>query len=218
MTLNIHVATLGHDMKTDTANKGPIIEAIQKYPSIAKLYLLCSHESDVAETKKDLAIFRTLVIEGRKIYPFDFSDIIGTIVEINRMERRLNPDARFFINVTGGTKVMSCAALVGANYIGATAYYVKGEDGQSIELSPPKIPPESLTELQQKIVKLLDGFEEGMMQTKIGQELGTNAQKINYNCKSLQRSGYLEIGSDKDDGRATRIRLTPMGKMALRAL
>jgi len=214
VSLNIHLVTVGH-VKGEAVSKGPVIETFQNYQNISRLYLLCSHEKAIREISNELKLFRRLEVVGIEIDPFDFTDIIGKIIEIHGKERKIEPKANFYVNVTGGTKVMSCAALVGANYIGAIAYYVREDDETSIELTPPKIPPQDLTVIQRKIVKAAD--KRPLTQTQIHNTLNISVQKVNYNCKSLERYGYLSIMAHESDGRATLIRLTPLGKVALRA-
>ena len=214
MSLNIHFVTVGH-AKGEAISKGPVIETFQNYQNISRLYLLCSHEKAIREISNELKLFRRLEVVGIEIDPFNFTDIIGKIIEIHGKERKIEPKANFYVNVTGGTKVMSCAALVGANYIGAIAYYVREDDEKSIELTPPKIPPQDLTVIQRKIVKAAD--KRPLTQTQIHNTLNISIQKVNYNCKSLEGYGYLNIMAHESDGRATLIHLTPLGKVALRA-
>lgn len=216
MTLNIHIATLGHDLKTKKGNKGPIVDGgIQSFQNIDKLYLLCSHISDADEIKDDLRIFKKLAIEAIPIDKDDFSDIIGNIVEIHSKETKKTSDVKFFVNITGGTKIMSCGAMVGANYIGALSYYVSKEKEEAIELTPPLVPPAELVESQRKIVTEVAKKE--LYQTQIANRLEVSAQIVSYNCKQLKKFGYVDMIQDSKDRRATIIQLTPMGKMALRA-
>ena len=216
MSLNIHIATLGHDPKTNKGNKGPIVDGtFQNYSNIDKLYLLCSEVSDVDEIREDLKIFKKLKIQHVKIDKDDFSDIIGKIIEIHAKETKTISDVKFFVNVTGGTKIMSCGALVGANYIGALTYYVSIDDEKAIELNPPLVPPSDLVEKQQKIVQLVT--KKDMYQSHIAEKLNISVQLVSYNCKRLKKYGYIEIIQDPKDRRATLIHITPMGKMALRA-
>jgi len=216
MSLNIHIATLGHDLNTGKGNKGPIVDGgIQSYQNIDTLYLLCSHIADADEIKTDLQIFKKLMIHAIPIDKDDFSDIIGTIIEIHSNETKKASDMKFFVNVTGGTKIMSCGAMVGANYIGAQSYYVSKEKEEAIELTPPLVPPTKLVENQKRIVR--EVLKKDLHQTQIAHRLNVSVQRVSHNCKQLQKFGYIDIIQDKKDRRATIIQLTPMGKMALRA-
>jgi len=216
MSLNIHIATLGHDPKTGKGNKGPIVDGtFQNYMNIDKLYLLCSQVSDVDEILSDLKIFKKLKIFHMKIDKDDFSDIISKIIEIHAKETRSVSQVKFFVNVTGGTKIMSCGAMVGANYIGAVTYYVSIADEKAIELTPPLVPPGELAEKQKKIVALV--AKNDLHQTQIAMKLNISVQLVSYNCKRLMDYGYLDIVQDTSDRRATVITITPMGKMALSA-
>ena len=197
-------------------NKGPIIDGtFQNYSNIDKLYLLCSHITDADEIKEDLKIFKKLHIKEIQIDKDDFSDIISKIIEIFTKERANKTSVKFFVNVTGGTKIMSCGAMVGANYIGAITYYVSIEDEKAIELNPPLVPPSDLVVMQKQIVSLVAKMD--LNQTQIAEKLNSSVQRVSYNCKRLQKYGYLDIKQDRSDGRATQIGITPMGKMALSA-
>ena len=221
MSLNIHIATLGHieDPKKNgpgKGNKGPVIDGtFQNYSNIDKLYLLCSHVQDADEIRDDLKIFKKLYIKEIQIDKDDFSDVISKIIEIFTKEKAKYSDVNFFVNVTGGTKVMSCGAMVGANYIGAVTYYVKIEDEKAIELNPPLVPPSSLVDMQKKIVGFI--AKKKSHQTRIAANLNCSVQRVSYNCKKLKDYGYVGITQDPSDRRATIIEITPMGKMALRA-
>ena len=110
---------------------------------------------------------------------------------------------------------MSCGALVGANYIGALAYYVSERNEEAIELTPPIIPPQDLVDTQRKIVQLV--AEKALNQTLIANKLVMSPQNVSYNCDKLEKYGYLSITADTRDRRTKNISITPMGKMALKA-
>ena len=216
MPLNIHIATLGHDPSKNRVNKGPIVHGtFRNYPNIGKLYLLCSHIGDQDEVREDLKNVKNLEIHARQVDIDDFSDIISKIIEIHTEEKRSRSDVRFFVNVTGGTKIMTCGALVGANYIGAQAYYVSERNEEAIELTLPIIPPQNLVPTQRKIVQLV--AEKTWNQTRIAEKLALSPQTVSYNCDKLEKYGYLSITPDTRDKRKKDISITPMGKMALKS-
>lgn len=133
--MNIHIATQG----TSTP---PIIEGLRHY-SVDKLYLLHNSGSlsTAREVKEKAAVF-DIDCELHEINMFSQESILTKIIEI---KKKCNPEDHLFINMTGGTKLMSASATVGAYMISATAYYIieaKSDEPLSdriIELPLPKV-------------------------------------------------------------------------------
>ena len=147
---NLHIATVG---KTP----GSIIEGIRAYP-IDKLYLLYN-EGSVEEAKEIKQSADNLKLECNllEIDPFDIEDIF---VQILLIERRNFP-SNIFINITGGTKIMSNAAFIAGYLMGARIYYIRIDSGgeslqdRVIELPVPKVSMADIDENQQRILSHL---------------------------------------------------------------
>jgi len=231
MNENIHIATLGTKSK-DSAKKGgdpkaPVIAGVQLYGNCSKLYLVGSDRgafNEVREIYKPIG--RPEIAPLVRIDAYDFNDIMKNIIRIFREETSKNKELLFFVNVTGGTKVMTAGALVAAHYIGATPYYIK-KDNVKVEMPIPKIPPRSLSEEQTSILKLLAKAEqryiflsqsniaERVTRTKSGR---VSPQKVSYHCTVLENAGYIRREPNDKDKRAHEIHLTEMGSMSLHFL
>ena len=138
--VNIHIALVGRD--TDN-----IINGVQKrggdelYPVTSEKFL----EDSVPRIKEKLPAVRVhSEINGRPLVvdPFQedsFVRIVGLIIEI--VQTRQDEGADILINITGGTNLMSGAAVTAAMLTGTGAYYVnKHPDEEQFESNVVDLP------------------------------------------------------------------------------
>ncbi len=163
----------------------------------------------------------------------DFMDIVQTIYAIAREH---GTDPHYTINFTGGTKLMSAAAYYAAYYIRADVYYsqrINDKDGNPIPSltkvikvdSPKAVNIKGYTKLQKKILKCVDDYENGRLDTSkfvykdclanvdIATTVKSNKQNVSNNLKSLIEKGLLE---KEVRGRNNHVKLTPHGVMIAR--
>jgi len=152
------------------------------------------------------------------INPFNddsFFHIVGLIVDIaNSMRQR--KDVELWINITGGTNLMSAAAATGAMLTESKAYYVLEQVGVS---------PTSIIELpymmnSQKVLendtrkKLIQELSDGERLTNddLVQRLDVNKKSISKHLKILESLGLV---IREPDGRKVFNELTDIGKLAI---
>lgn len=205
---NLHIATVGK-------SPGPIIEGIRVYP-IDDLYMLYNKGSrkEAFEIKKS-AINWKLECNMIEVDQFDIENIFVTILLIQRR----NLGSKIYINVTGGTKIMSNAAFLAGYLIGATIYYIReAQENESlqdcvIELPVPKIQLDDIDENQQKILShlLINNGKITTGTTELSKNLHLKPQLISYHLKRLETANLI-INEKK--GRINIINLTSAGRFA----
>ncbi len=146
------IATLGEQPE-------PIIYLLKAYPNTKKIFLICSDKSvDYSEPIEKTCDILDIDVDKRIIQPQKISNIIKEIIIIAKecgysppvfygirskkphkiikeAKAKKRENANIFINITGGTKVMSSAALYSAYLIGAKAFYVwKNDDNGDMEI------------------------------------------------------------------------------------
>ena len=60
--------------------------------------------------------------------------------------------------------------------------------------------------------------EEGLTQVQLAQRMSCKPQTINKTLRRMQKAGLVERRSDPDDGRLTRVYLTPHGRTLVQPL
>ncbi len=204
--MNIHIATQG----TSTS---PILEGLRHY-SVDKLILL--HNSGSYKTAlqvKEYAESIGISTELKQIDMFNQQSIILEIVKLSKIYK--NDD--IFINITGGTKLMSASATIAGYIIGATTYYVVENISDEqisisdliIELPLPKASAMSISGIRRQIIELI--AERGKITgitTLIRDLYGISVQKASYHLKKLEQLNLIYI---EKTGRSNIVKLTPEG-------
>lgn len=205
---NLHIATVGKSI-------GPIIEGIRAYP-IDELYLLYNEGShkEALEIRKSAEDWK-LKCNMVEVKLFDIEDIFVKILLIQRR----NINSKIFINVTGGTKIMSNAAFIAGYLIGANIYYIReAQEDESlqdcvIELPVPKIQMEDIDENQKRILSHLlnnDGrISTGT--TELSKTLLLTPQLVSYHLNRLENANLIK---NEKKGRISIISLTGAGRFA----
>lgn len=98
---------------------------------IDKMYLLNS-EDEKKSLKAEMAIKERLSMDGIEVItlrvdPLDFEQIYDTTLSILDRES-IHRDARYYINFTNGTRVMSAAVVSAAFLMNSELYYVLNEE------------------------------------------------------------------------------------------
>ncbi len=70
----------------------------------------------------------------------------------------------------------------------------------------------------QDTLLLLLAHEEGLSQVQLAQRMSCEPQTINKTLQRMQKAGLVERRSDPDDGRLTRVYLTPQGRSLVQPL
>lgn len=236
---HIHIATVGD-------HEAMIYKVFNHLSDIDRMYLLYTVDDEYAIylEDKDKYFNKAKAIRDELcnlcpdiiLKPIRLEDFMGVIQTIYAIARENGTEPRYSINITGGTKLMSAAAYYSAYYIRADVYYsqrIDDKDGNPIpsltkviEIDAPKaVNLRGYTKLQKEILKFVEKYESGQLDTSdfvykdvlanvdIANHLKTNKQNISNNLKSLVAKGLLE---KEVEGRNNSIRLTPHGVMIAR--
>ena len=143
-----------------------------------------------------------------------FFSIVEIVGAISKKERDENTE--IWVNITGGTNLMSAAIEAGAVLTGSTAYYVvKGENDKKSTIIT--IPWHSLLKVkindkQRRILSTIDESEitdsEIMEKTKFR----IPKSSLNFSLKKLEELNLIER---RKTGRVVHNSLTPWGRLAL---
>jgi len=214
--VNIHIAMVGKD--TENIVNGVVkLGGDELYPVTSEKFL----DTSIPQIEQGLPAVRIhSEINGRSliINPFQedsFVQIIGLIIEI--VQARQGEGMSISINITGGTNLMSGAAVTAAMLTGVGAYYVsKGPEEERYETRIIELP------LIMDSVKVL----KNQNRKKIIQEMGDGKERTNdelagilmVNKKAISKHlGILEgkglVRSEKR-GKWRFNRLTDEGRIA----
>jgi len=212
--MNIHIAPHGKDINNVTTG-------LNYYNAIDKVYLLTGEKYlDNSRTLREQLKNLGIEVEIREIDPFDYRDVVDTIMDIALIHKNDN----IFINVTGGTNLMAGAATTTSFFIGAVAYYVldkryvKKPIGELvIEIPSPKQPLYyDINKSQREIMENLMNMEKKGTANSVqvlGDKMNMYPQKIHYHIKELSKKNLVKT---TQEGRVTKVEITPVGNLYLR--
>lgn len=116
--MNVHIATAGET---------PPVEAAFKFTdalgSIDKLYIVTG-EGNAEKFNGIVSSAETKIIE---VNPFNFEAVVSCLVGIYRAENLDPRKDKLYMNLTGGTKILSVAAYVVSLFLGIDYYYLLRE-------------------------------------------------------------------------------------------
>lgn len=124
MTYSIHICTVGFKPE-------PSLTFMKCGMLIDKMYLLNSNDDETSNECEAVIRERLAAIGVETITlpidPLDFTQIYDTTLSILDRERD-RKDAKFYINFTNGTRVMSAAVVSAAFLMNSELYYVLNEE------------------------------------------------------------------------------------------
>ena len=140
---------------------------------------------------------------------FDLLQSAGRIRDDVRTERASGTALRF--NIAGGTRLMSCAALLVCVLEGIPATYVHDETYREIPLPLLRISyGEGLTSKQREVLAfLVKNRDKSFSETGLAQALGVHKATINHHLPKLEAMGAVERGTDPADARRLILRPAP---------
>ena len=215
MVQHIHICPVGFYSE-------PILAAVGGPMPADKYYCLYNENEKCMEAMEK--VINTLIKIGQKdmyrekIDPFDYSSVIGKIMEIHHCEMKLDPESRFYINFTSGTNIVAGACCSASYFIGATLYYVMNTDAfpdkRKSELikiiQTPKIPDiEKMKPFAKDILKKICASN-GIELKNLADFMQSSPQKINHHLNSFLESGLI---SKSKNGRNVVLNGTQQGKM-----
>ncbi|QEE14496.1 DUF6293 family protein [Promethearchaeum syntrophicum] len=238
----VYISTLGINKKEKRANLDPIIAALRgiRLDRIYKFYFLTEkYESTIKSEIESHFFFPKDTVNYLIIDPFDYESVLNSVLEIHSLHKDLKVD--FIVNVTGGTKVMSLGAFMGANLIGARIQYIKAPDkfnhnlnerNTFIDIEMPSVPISDITNVQKVILFVLNSNmknkkkPEILNQSELAVEINEpkwrkywrdskttkmKGQNLSYHVKKLEKHKLLIRSHNVEDNRAFELRLTRMG-------
>ena len=207
--MNIHITPMGR-------NTGHIYTAMKEF-KIDRLVLITGKEflNNAREIESHLVPFDTITVITT-IDPFQTTSY-GKIVDFIISEYLRHLDDSIFVNITGGTNLMSSAALTAAQFIGASAYYVIKNTDENTIINVPIIKislRDTLTPKQQLIFKNIQ--EEITRSGKIknisefAEKYGSYKQKVLFHLANLEKMNIINIDRSKREHSLT---LTETGRL-----
>ena len=194
--MNIHITPMGR-------NTGHIYTAMKEF-RIDRLVLITGKEflNTARDMESHLSPFDIITVITT-INPFQ-SDSYSKIVDHIISEYLHHQKDNIFVNITGGTNLMSSAALTAAQFIGASAYYVvkNGEGSSIINVPIIKISlKDTLTSKQQLIFQnIQDEIKKaGKIEniSAFAEKYGSYKQKVVFHLASLENMNIIKIDRSK---------------------
>jgi CRISPR locus-related DNA-binding protein len=207
--------TLGDRMVTIFATLGYVPESV--LPSLRKagvdeLVVFASTKEKKVETavKKVKEHCQKADIPFRRVRvkaPYDLERVAGDIRDT--LERYKGKDIIF--NITGGTKVMACAALIVCFLRGIPTEYAQERTMDIITLPLMKIDPKGqLTRRQREIVDYLLGQKEHMATTaQLRKALKLKKSTLSTHLTNMRKRGLITVESDPSYGRSRLVKVIP---------
>jgi hypothetical protein len=201
----ILITTIGEQEK-------PLYEGVKLVPQINKIYLLASSltEKNAKRVKENISkLYSTeIVIVNEK----ELDLILNKIIEIHKMEK----NAEFFYNLTGGTKVMCLACQVVASFLGEKMFYLFKKEDNSTEVIEIPVLKYSLNKIVAKgdkrheILKLLR--EKTRTLTELSKILKLKKPTLSAgHIKKLKELGF--VTNEEKLGNKQILKLTKTGEM-----
>ena len=153
-----------------------------------------------------------------------YDRIIELIIDIVQNRKRRESEVEFWVNITGGTNLMSAAASAGAILTTSTAYYVLKETPDPIVLPWHSLAPKDLHPIKQAILRHLmkrDMYGPALCDVlsdkkqNNGRLLDVNGRILTHHLKALEKMDYIHR---TEEGRTKLNALTSWGKIAAKLI
>lgn len=153
--------------------------------------------------------------------PFDMNDVMTHVLDVGRRF----PDTRLTVNITGGTNIMSGAALVACFMLGADAIYIQADvsekkdrplEDRLLRLPVPRVVLNDISDPQRKVLRELLAAPRGSPDvgaTLLAKRLKIDPRLASYHVRKLEKSGLVVQVGDEADGRKRPVRLTDSGRL-----
>ena len=230
--MHIHLAFAGRDPE-------PTLNTIKAIPgAIDRVVLLYSKSDDrIYETTTELLKKKLSDMgypcESKIIKPFDFLNIVDTIYNIYESYSEDDIQARFSVDITNGTNLMSAAACNTAFFMNSDVYYImdhrKFKDKPLKELlvtiPSPRIPDvKRLGELSLDMLRFIaekQDLRQEVCNADIAHQFDMKPQAVMYHINRLLEAGVIELEDaytpkGKIDKRRKAIRIRREGRFVLR--
>jgi len=174
------------------------------------------YHSDHAKSREArsrvLEFCRSLGVTASGIELSDAFDLLQCASQIRaevRKEKDAGSSVRF--NIAGGTRLMSCAALLVCILEGVPATYVHDDTYQEIPLPLLRIAyGEGLTRKQREVLAfLVKNADRDFTETALAKSLGVHKATMNHHLRELEAKGAIERRPDPTDARQLFVKPAP---------
>ncbi|NWF94528.1 MAG: hypothetical protein HXY34_00125 [Candidatus Thorarchaeota archaeon] len=203
----VHVAGLGFN------EQGRIAYVIQNRGG-QKLVLVHSKENldDAIRVQEDLQKHGAFEVELICVDPWDYHDVLQKVIEV--AIRHHKDDLRF--NPSLGTRVMTSALFVAANFTGSPVHLVKEEKGIAtdvIDIYP--VQRQTLSAIKKHILETLKAHESTGIESimKLARLVKRSNASVSHHVDELSMWGYVET---KREDRKVLVKITGLGAAVLR--
>lgn len=147
--------------------------------------------------------------------PVDAFDLVDCASAMQEEVRKADNDNILF-NVTGGTKVLTAAAILTCILEGVRAIYVHDDTGDEVRLPLLTAPYENLlTDAQRQVLQHVAGHP-GCNQQEVCNALTLTKPTVSHHIGRLVDHGLLLQVTDPNDGRRKALKMIPSARLLLR--
>jgi len=230
--MHTHLAFAGKD-------PDPTMNAIKAIPgAIDRVILLYSKTDDkvyerTTETLTEKLNEMGYDCESRIIKPFDFLNIVDTIYSVFEQYSEDDEKAKFSIDITNGTNLMSAAACNTAFFMNSEVYYMMDQrrfvnkplEELLVTIPSPKIPDvKHLGELSLDMLRFIaeeQDYHHEVCNVDVARKFGMKPQAVMYHINRLLSAGVIEMEdaytpTGKIDKRRKAINIKREGRFVLR--
>jgi len=218
---------------------GSMPEVYNKLSMVDKAYVIIDHDRSRDGTKLARKFFNDclvpceiIIVDGKRDFR-GIVDAVRSIVEENKGDKK----ARYSMDITGGTALMSSALCYSAFFIGAETYYVmfdkekgaKGMQQDPLEDRLVKLPTANVPDIKnigrttRKVLDSIYGYyypEDGrsepaevLTHSKLEDITGMSSSKIGYHLGVLGRKNIISTRKKEENHNITEILVTDDGRM-----
>lgn len=230
--MHVHIAFSGKD-------PDPTLNTIKAVPkAIEKVVLLYSVSPEGVYKNTTETLIGKLEemgyqCESKVIKPFDFLNIVDTIYLVYEEQCKIDAKARFSIDITNGTNLMSAAACNTAFFMNSDVYYMmdrriftdKPLEELLVTIPSPHIPDvKRLGDLSLDILRFIADQQDKAQEVcniDIARKFEMNPQAAKYHVSRLLDAGVIELKDaytpkGKIDKRRKAIMIRREGRFVLR--
>lgn len=228
----VHLAFAGRE-------PDPTLNTIKAIPNaIDKVVLLYSISEDHAYERTTEVLKEKLgemgySCESKVIKPFDFLNIVDTIYNIYEKYSEDDRKAKFSVDITNGTNLMSAAACNTAFFMNSEVYYImdrrifedKPLEDLLVTIPSPKIPDvKHLGELSLNMLRFIaeeQDLHHEVCNADVARQFDMKPQAVMYHINRLLDAGVIELEDaytpkGKIDKRKKAIKIKREGRFVLR--
>ena len=197
--MNLCISTVGEEIR-------PILFGIRKVPQLDKLILVCSDETNDYAKKIYKYTNKIYDVDILKVSAINTSDIIEKILK--RLMKINNPK-NIYINLTGGTKIMSLSLFILSTFIKSSIFYIYKDSGNKmkyIKLPNLKLKPVIITPRRMEILEKIS--KESMTLTELSKEINVSKPTTSSFIKEFKKNNLVLVHDRK-------IYLSDFGKLTM---